>query len=153
MEEEEVKLLRAVFDRYDEYSKGYLTCKQFMKLMLRLSLINEDIKNLDIDILESIYTFLDTNHDNHLSFYEFVIWWNAEDRYSFFQDRKRELMIKGYRLYRKYCPQGSMNYAQFNQMMEEIGYGYDEYTFDELGEITDTGELSFYDFMIWLDWM
>ena len=153
LSENDVIILRSVFDKYDLDKCGSLDCHQFALLLARLGKHVKELKNIDDDTSLALCAFLDDNSHGKLSFNEFCTWWskNAPQRYSYFTEETSKLLRKAYGLYQKYTNNGGMNYLQFEKMMGELQISYTDDDFDALDQNED-GTLSFSEFCSWLNW-
>jgi len=154
MNNEEVEILKSVFNKYDTDKTGYLTPQQFTFLISRLGRHVKELKGVEFSTAQAVFGLLDTDGDKRLSFDDFVEWWRSEDseRYSYFADEKSKLLSKAYNLYSTYVSEtGNMTYLQFNNMMDELELDHGDYDFDIL-DTNDDGLLSFSEFVNWLNW-
>lgn len=151
----EVSVLRTAFDRYDTDKTGKMSPKQFILFLNQLSKHVPELKGCEFGEGVAIFAILDKDRDGFMSFEDFCAWWASPDaeRYKYFTREKSELLDKAYRLYTSYSSENGteMSYHQFNEMMDELGISYDDYTFDALDKDED-GILSFEEFCTWLNW-
>lgn len=152
MDLEEYYLMKDVFGRYDVNNKGYLSRREFYKFIVKF-MQNRKSDNITLKELESLYAYIDENGKDGVSFQEFRNWWTSANKYDFFTVKRfRELLLKGYQLYRKYTEGDNMHYHEFNTMMDDLDLERDDYSFDILDKNED-GIIAFREFMNWLDWL
>lgn len=154
MEDEEIDILRSVFNKFDFEKSGYLSPQQFTFLILRLGKHIKELEGVEFSTAQAVFHLLDTDGDNQISFKDFVDWWRSPEarKYSYFTGEKGKLLRKAYQLYSSHVSDKSnMTYSQFNNLMEELNIRYSEYDFDALDTNGD-GLLSFCEFINWLNW-
>jgi len=151
MEDTQTDVLRAVFDKYDKKGKGYLTHKQFVLLIDRLSKYIPELRGTQLKEAETAFVLFDKNSDRKLDFSEFSDWWNTTNRFSFFFGKKAKLLRKAYTLYAKYTQSSEMSLSEFMTMMEELGIPASLSDFNMLDE-SGNGTLNFFEFCKWLNW-
>ncbi len=151
MDSPDVAVLKAVFEKYDPKKSGYLTRKQFIFLIDRLSKYVPELRGAQIKEAQSAFALFDKNSDKKLDFQEFSDWWASKDKFTFFSGEKSKLLRKAYVLYTKYAQKDGMTISEFSTMMEALGISHSDIDFDILDE-NDDGLLSFAEFCRWLNW-
>nr|QBK86007.1 MAG: EF-hand domain pair protein [Marseillevirus LCMAC101] len=154
LDEDEITILQAVFNKYDVSNTGYLSIDEFVRLLLGLSKHVRELKEIEMKKASAVFTYLDKDVDGKLSFTEFETWWNKQNKYDIFCGEKALLLRKAYQLFSNYTKDSetSLSNSGFNEMMKELGLPTcDEMCFDDL-DLDNDGKLSFEEFCDWLHW-
>lgn len=154
-EEDEIRMLRTIFNRFDTSQKGvksgYLTCDRFVSFIKALSEYVIDLKNIDNYVIKSVYKYLDKSGDGKLSFDEIREWWISPNKYKLFIE-KSDPLVKANKLYSKYATSSQLSYDQFEKLLTFLNITHHESVFDEIDKDGD-GLLSFCEFVDWLGWL
>jgi Ca2+-binding EF-hand superfamily protein len=154
MNNDEVTILQAVFNKYDKDNSGYLTIDEFIRLLLNLSKHVRELKGIEERKARAVFSLLDKDVDGKLSFEEFRNWWERQNKYEVFCGEKARLLRKAYQLFSNYTKdsKASLTHSDFCHLMVEMGMPEcDELYFDDL-DLDNDGELSFEEFCQWLHW-
>ena len=149
------EILKRVFKKFDVEKSGFLKRSQFEKFICELEKTSGEfnVTSKDINIM---FDFLDKDMDNKLSKYEFGLWLVRQDKYSFFDEHRKNLLIKAHNLFSSYAStvkgeSKGLRYSQFEDMMEDLNIKHEDDDFDNL-DIDNNGLISFSEFCKWLKW-
>lgn len=154
--DDDITILKSVFNKYDQDASGWLNNHQFTLLLARLGKYVPELKGVEIEVTNAVFAYLNVNGDGKMSFDEFQKWWYSRCKkptsYSYFMGKKGQLLRKAYTLYKKYTGISiNMSYEQFNKMLDEMKITHGDDEFDRLDQ-DNNGVLSFSEFCNWLDW-
>ncbi len=151
--DEDIDVLRAVFNKYDKDRNNNLSLQQFVLLLSRLGRHVKELRGVEFQEARAAFALMDRDSDGLLSFDEFCNWWVSKNKYNYFTGETSNLLRKAYRLYTSYTKDQNrkMTYNQFENMMDELGISHTEFDFDVLDNNND-GLLSFEEFCKWLNW-
>lgn len=165
-------IIEDVFDKYS--SNGEMRRSQFVLVITKLSEYVPQIKGVEVETVQAAFNLFSSN-GQYITLAGFKRWWCSSNKYSFFTGKKSRLLIKAYRLYKKYssvkgeiCPPDiagklktsadgilprKMTMKEFEKLLEDLNIDVDDVDDDFDGIDTDgDGVLSFKEFCAWLKW-
>jgi len=150
---DEITILQAVFNKYDTGNTGYLSIDEFVRLLRGLSKHVKELKGIESQKADAVFSYLDKDADGKLSFAEFETWWKKQNKYDLFCGEKAQLLRKAYQLFSNYTKDSMrLSHSGFNEMMKEIGLPKcNDMCFGDL-DLDNDGKLSFEEFCEWLHW-
>lgn len=146
---DKIRLLRHIYEKYDNDGIG-LTLPQTVRMLVRLSKHIHVLKKIEYQETVAAFSFLDKDGDGRINFQELQEWWNSEDRYAYFVGEKAKIIRKAYSLYSKYATSTKMAPHEFFRFLDDNDISYTEYSFQTL---TSHAQLTFSEFMKWLEWL
>lgn len=154
-------LLRKVFNKFDTDRTGSLSRRQFIRMLIKLQKTVSNLRGMEMKRAEIAFEIFDTNHDNELSFSEFVEWWTCNDRYSYICGEKADTLATAYKIFTKFstvAPGGHRRmtaYEFYNMQTELNGEDVNMESTDEVFEEIDAdgnGSITFDEFVEWTEW-
>lgn len=141
--------IHSLFDKYDTRRDGKLDESE-MKSFL------EEALGLDFQQSEIYFFLLDKDGDQGVSYEEFKDWLRSEERFQRLDDRcKFERVCMAYEYFKTFDTDnsGTLDRGQFELMMKYFGYHFLDMdkAFAKMNR-HNNGKLSFWEFMIWLNW-
>ena len=150
IEEEDLIVLRSVFQKFDHDGDGYLNISEFVSLVKSLSKYVSEIRNINEFRIKALFAYLDAGMKRQMNFDEFCDWWFF-DRYTYITGDTGKRLEKAYSLYSKYASKHGMTYNQFNLLLDDLHIEHTDDAFDEMDRSND-GILNFAEFCSWLGW-
>lgn len=151
-DEDEIEVLKSVFEEFSEGSTGYLTQKQFINFINALSIHEKNLVTSDPYTINSVYKYLDKDGCNKLFFREVCNWWLSPKKYEFFSENSAKLINKANRLFSTHAKDARLTYEEFDELLQSLKVDHNESTFDEIDRNGD-GLMSFNEFFDWLGWI
>ena len=160
-------IIEDVFEKYS--SDGQMRRSQFILVITKLSVYVPQIKGVEVETVQAAFNLFSSN-GQYITLAGFKQWWCSSNKFSYFIGRKSKLLIKAYRLYKKYSSvkgeiypemktsaDGSlprrMTMKEFEKMLEDLNIDVEDVDDDFDGIDTDgDGVLSFKEFCAWLKW-
>lgn len=141
--------IHSLFDKYDTRKDGKLDENE-MKSFL------EEALGLDFQQSEIYFFLLDKDGDQGISYDEFKEWLRSEERFQRLDDTAFERVCKAYEYFKTFDTDhsGNLDREQFGLLMTFLGYP-DSHDMDKAFARMNrhsNGKLSFWEFMIWLNW-
>ncbi len=163
-EDQEIIVLKQVFNKYDTDRDGYLGLDEFVKLVNALTLkLSEDIvgknkngtkKLIDPLIILAAHKYYDLDGKGTLTFAEVYKWWSSNNKFYLLVGEPARLLYKAYQLFCGYAQGkgGQMTFDNFELLLEHKNIGHQDNTFDRI-DINEDGLVNFHEFFNWLKWV
>lgn len=144
-------VIRSLFDKYDVDRNGKLEGEE-LRVLLQADLGMTDKEACIYSIL------LDKNGDHSISFEEFTDWLQSGEKFQSIKDGPRFRLLcqatdylKMFDVRKVEC----LNKAQFQHVLNYLGFQVTNAggVFDGMASKTNGGDLSFSDFIRWLNWV
>lgn len=141
--------IHSLFNKYDTKRDGKLDEKE-MKFFL------EEIMGLDLHQSEIYFFLLDKDGDLEVSYGEFKDWLRSGERFQRLDNHpKFERVCRAFQYFKSFDTDdsGTLDREQFEAMMKYLGYHNQDMdkAFAKM-DIHNNGKISFWEFMIWLNW-
>ena len=141
--------VHSLFDKYDTKRDGKLDQKEMNEFL-------QEALGLDFHASQIYFLLLDKDGDQGVSYAEFKDWLRSEERFQRLHDRSKFRNIcTAYRYFKNFDTDNSdtLSREQFANMMKFLGYGDVDMdgAFARMNRHQNQ-RLSFWEFMIWLNW-
>lgn len=141
--------IHSLFDKYDTRKEGKLD-KREMTLFL------EEATGLDFEQSQIYFFLVDKDGDQGISYGEFKDWLRSEEKFQRLNDSSKfDSVSTAYEYFKEFDTDnsGTLNRAQFEALMNFLGYRTQDMdkAFETMDRLND-GKISFWEFMIWLNW-
>ncbi|XP_067027655.1 uncharacterized protein [Acropora muricata] len=141
--------VHSLFDKYDTRKDGKLDEKQ-------MTFFLEEALGLEYEQAQIYFFLVDKDGDQGISYSEFKEWLRSGDKLDRVSDStKFEQVCMAYEYFKEFDTDdtGTLDRKQFESLMEFLGYGGQdmEKAFKTMDRLND-GKISFWEFMIWLNW-
>lgn len=141
--------IHSLFDKYDTRKDGKLDEREMKDFL-------EEALGFDFKQSEIYFFLLDKDGDQGVSYEEFKDWLRSEERFQRLDNRcKFERVCTAYEYFKTFDTDnsGTLDKEQFELMMRYFGYHHIDMdkTFAKMNR-HNSGKLSFWEFMIWLNW-
>lgn len=141
--------IHSLFDKYDTKRDGKLDERE-MKFFL------EEIMGMDLHQSEIYFFLLDKDGDLEVSYGEFKDWLRSGERFQRLDNHpKFERVSRAFQYFKSFDTDdsGTLDREQFEAMMKYLGYHNQDMdkAFAKM-DIHHNGKISFWEFMIWLNW-
>lgn len=141
--------IHSLFDKYDTKKDGKLDERE-MKSFL------EESMGLDFQQSEIYFFLLDKDGDQEVSYSEFKDWLRSGERFQRLDNcAKFQRVCTAFEYFKTFDTDnsGTLDRQQFESLMKFLGYHNQDMdkTFAKM-DMHNNGKLSFWEFMIWLNW-
>lgn len=141
--------IHSLFDKYDTKRNGKLGENE-MKSFL------EEALGLDFEQAQIYFFLVDKDGDQGISYSEFKEWLRSEEKFQRLNDSSKfDRLCTAFEHFKDFDTDntGTLDRMQFESLMKFLGYPAQDMdnVFAAMDRLND-GKISFWEFMIWLDW-
>ena len=141
--------IHSLFDKYDTRKEGKLDKREMTSFL-------EEATGLDFEQSQIYFFLVDKDGDQGISYGEFKDWLRSEEKFQRLNDSSKfDSVSTAYEYFKEFDTDdsGTLNRAQFEALMNFLGYRTQDMdkAFETMDRLND-GKISFWEFMIWLNW-